>query len=351
MPADGAPLLDSPVLLAVCGASVPALTLCVSLEQALLAAAFPAGCVWALQSHADAHVSWSAGTIYTLSVVAAASTVWKGFGEPGLLPTLALASLALTATRLPRMVPGSEFMPWGALLALEVSLFFGGPEARIAAGFAVGRMDGWPLAWAVLCVVLSTVALCGWSLLWVGGDHGPIQDALGPRLSPAFILLFAGVNALGEEVEFRMLQFGGLLAQPACQPLLWLALTVMLQAGLFAVLHVAAGFPSGASGGLLVFIWAVFLGILRLWTGGMALVLLLHVQADIVVFTLVYVQELRLQRKVLPEESERAGGPGPAADQLWASSGRHKLRVRAVGAPREGRVDSACASGSRGWLS
>merc|ERR1719367_2430917 len=47
----------------------------------------------------------------------------------------------------------------------------------------------------------------------VGVPHGPIQSALGPRLSPTFILLFAIVNAVGEELEFRMLIFGGLLVQ------------------------------------------------------------------------------------------------------------------------------------------
>merc|ERR1712183_1152177 len=102
-----------------------------------------------------------------------------------------------------------------------------------------------------------------------------------------------------------MLLFGGLLSQEGAPSLPWQSLAVVLQAVYFATLHVAAGFPSGASGGVLVFIWAVFLGILRLWSGGMLLVFLLHIQADVVIFVLIYMQEMKTQRE--DEEREDDG--------------------------------------------
>ena len=60
-----------------------------------------------------------------------------------------------------------------------------------------------------------------------------------------------------------------------------------IPAAYFAILHVAGGFPSGTMGGGLVFLWGTFLGILRVWTGGMGLVMCLHFQADVVIFLLV----------------------------------------------------------------
>jgi len=240
-----------------------------------------------------------------------------------MLSVAALTSLALNATRLPRLLPGNQFMPWTALIALALGVAAGGPEARAAAGMASGAVDGWQLAWAVICAVLSTSALGVWSLCWVQGAHGPIQDALGPVLTPALVIAFAVINAVGEELEFRMLYFGGLVAEeafattagPSWTPQIWVPLAVALQAAYFAMLHVAAGFPSGASGGLLVFVWAVFLGILRLWAGGMLLALLLHFQADIVVFGLVFLQEGQQWRKVgagRPFDMDAGREPGGA---------------------------------------
>merc|ERR1711924_160742 len=117
---------------------------------------------------------------------------------------------------------------------------------------------------------------------------------LGSMLTPVNLLPLAVFNALQEEMEFRMLLMGGLL-HPNDTALLWITVVILLQALYFAALHVAGGFPSGASGGLLVFIWGTFLGILRYWTGGMALVLVLHFQADVVIFILVLLEKRRRQ--------------------------------------------------------
>ena len=173
--------------------------------------------------------------------------------------------------------------------ALAAVYFLGGDELRRSAGFAIGRADGGPLVCAALCFVLSTSALVGWSILWVKSAHGPIDRTLGPVLSRANFAPLAALNAVREEMEFRMLLMGGLLSSPwgEARAMWWIGAVVLLQAAYFAVLHVAGGFPSGTMGGGLVFLWGIFLGILRVWTGGMGLVMCLHFQADVVIFLLV----------------------------------------------------------------
>lgn len=284
--------LDSPGVILLCGLLAGLFTILAPLEQALLAAAMPAGTLWCLQDRQKQATSWSATAMYSLAVFSVLLALWRWKLGPWLLAVFGLVSVALKATRLPRLLPFDEFIPWTAAIALELGAFFGGKEARMAAGLAIGVVTDGPLIWSGLCLVLSSLALVGWSI-WVQADHGPIQDVLGPELSPLLTPVFALVNACGEELEFRMLIFGGLLSQEAHFPMCWQVLSVGLHSLLFAALHVSSGFPSGAAGGSLVFIWSVFLGILRLWTGGMMLVILLHFQADVVIFILILSEQRR----------------------------------------------------------
>jgi hypothetical protein len=173
--------------------------------------------------------------------------------------------------------------------ALTAIYFLGGEELQRSAGFAFGRVDTAPLVCAALCFVLSTLALVGWSILWVKGAHGPIDRTLGPILGRNNVAPLAALNAVREEIEFRMVLMGGLLSSPWGEAGVawWIGVVVLLQAAYFAMIHVSGGFPSGTMGGGLVFLWGIFLGILRVWTGGMGLVMCLHFQADVVIFSLV----------------------------------------------------------------
>lgn len=173
--------------------------------------------------------------------------------------------------------------------ALTAIYFLGGEELQRSAGIAFGRVDTAPLVCAALCFVLSTLALVGWSILWVKGAHGPIDRTLGPLLGRINIAPLAALNAVREEIEFRMVLMGGLLSSPWGEAGVawWIGVVVLLQAAYFAMIHVSGGFPSGTMGGGLVFLWGIFLGILRVWTGGMGLVMCLHFQADVVIFSLV----------------------------------------------------------------
>eukprot|EP00401_Gymnodinium_catenatum_P003613 CAMPEP_0117520564 /NCGR_PEP_ID=MMETSP0784-20121206/33231_1 /TAXON_ID=39447 /ORGANISM="" /LENGTH=557 /DNA_ID=CAMNT_0005316557 /DNA_START=159 /DNA_END=1829 /DNA_ORIENTATION=+ len=162
-----------------------------------------------------------------------------------------------------------------------------------ALGLTIGRVGGWALVGATVCAVVTPAALYVWSRQYVKGNHGPVQNMLGPMLAatPALIIPFAVVNAIAEEVEFRMLLQGSLLAGPAAGSYPWVAVTVLLQAAYFAVLHYRVGLPSGRVGFFMVLVWAGFLGFLRWWAGGVGLVLLLHTEADIVIFALVLLEE------------------------------------------------------------
>lgn len=160
-----------------------------------------------------------------------------------------------------------------------------------ALGLFIGRVDGWALVWAGCMSIASTTTLVVWSRYYAKGQHGPVQALLAPVLSPATVLPLAIVNASLEEVEFRMMLQGSLLAGPAAGDESWVAVAVILQATYFAVQHYRVGFPSGKTGFGLVFVWALFLGFLRWWTAGFGLVIMLHIQADVVIFALVMIEE------------------------------------------------------------
>ena len=101
-------------------------------------------------------------------------------------PTPSYAALAAifylrieAAPRLLEGMPLSRLLPYpavfGFLGALLLSYFGGKLSSTIySEGLTMGVTDGWPLAWAVICCVITTIALTGWSLWWVEGDHGPI---------------------------------------------------------------------------------------------------------------------------------------------------------------------------------
>ena len=267
--------LDSPAALSAVTALAlsTAYSLAGDVHSALLCAALPAASVWALRlGRRPIQVEFKAifvlgipkGTcvafiriIFFVSLVAALSS---SLIIP--LPTIALGSMALSTTKLLNALPGSQtkLVPWASLIGIAAGSLV--PRSRAGLGLTFGRCSGEPLVLATLCVVLSSVALTCWSLWYVKGDHGPIQKALAPMLSPATIVPVAVANALSEELEFRVLLCGGLWHHSMVTGEMsssWLAVSTILVSAYFAILHVAGGFPSGLAGGLLVFVWSAVL--------------------------------------------------------------------------------------------
>eukprot|EP00933_Yihiella_yeosuensis_P013780 TRINITY_DN12611_c0_g1_i1.p1 TRINITY_DN12611_c0_g1~~TRINITY_DN12611_c0_g1_i1.p1 ORF type:complete len:328 (-),score=39.42 TRINITY_DN12611_c0_g1_i1:125-1108(-) len=265
----------------------------VTVEQGALSLALPAACAWKIHQKDTGcgyENTWASQLLRIVAAMNIASVLLQREGLPEqLLPTIASIGLAAGTSPHGKLLSHQK-VPVLSMAVVLMTVFFGSVEMSAAIGLAMGRLDGWPLAWAALCAVSSLLALSGWSL-YVKGDHGRVQDMLGPMLSPRTLLPIAIANATLEEVEFRMLTLGSLLAGFASTSISWVAVSIVVHSIYFAVLHYLGGFPSGRSGFALVLVWSTFLGILRYWTGGMGLVLLLHVQADIVIFILVMAEE------------------------------------------------------------
>jgi len=267
----------------------------VSLPQALLCAAIPVACIWVMSSSR----SWPTITLRACALCGmGAMLLYHGTNVAAWLAVAALANLACLTLQIPAL---AEPLPVIPALVIFAIFLIGDTDTRDAVGLAFGRMDGGPLAWALICVAISSAALVWWSVCLVDGDHGHIQEVLGPMLSRVSIVPMALLNALAEEIDCRMLLLGALWAGKASTNTSWVSLAIVLHSVFFALQHVMGGFPSGAIGGLLVFIWSVFLGILRWWSGGMALVYILHVQADIVIFALVLRKKWIIESRVAQE--------------------------------------------------
>ena len=145
---------------------------------------------------------------------------------------------------------------------------FGGPLRPAAPWVVIGVITG-------PAVLQSTTALTG---LLAGGegdwmyregfDTSMISAAAMSPLMAAFVILLA---PLVEEVGFRGIGIGCLLAR-GWPPVAAVALT----AGLFTGLHLNLS-PLGL---IPVFIMGLYLGLLRIWSGGMAAPIMAHLGAN-----------------------------------------------------------------------
>jgi membrane protease YdiL (CAAX protease family) len=100
-------------------------------------------------------------------------------------------------------------------------------------------------------------------------------DALGGVLLAGVV--FALVNATLEEFVFRGVIFEALASQYG----VWF--TVAVTAALFGLGHLR-GYPSGPIGACLAVLFGFLMGLLRVWTGGLALPILAHISADATIY-------------------------------------------------------------------
>lgn len=175
------------------------------------------------------------------------------------------------------------------LLALLVTavLFFRGQSRRdiflvkgnwrVVTGLRLpGRTR--PLTWGVVgpLVGLSLSLLFGWGLTQM--NAGLYMDWQQLILLAPFILLFALMNAFGEEMAFR--------AGPLSQ--LWLVIgekqAVWLTAVWFGLGHYYGGIPSGLMGALMSGLLGLLLGKVMLETKGIALPIFMHLMIDTAIY-------------------------------------------------------------------
>jgi len=190
----------------------------------------------------------------------------------------------LTALGLALIVMSPLRWPWYLVLPLVAYLMVvvAWPRLRrTAPRLTLGRMVGWPLAAALVLAVTTVVALMGFQALVrpdVAGLAAGLPVAAFGGLLVAGVC-FSTINAALEELIFRGVLWEATAAE-------WnrgvaLGATTIL----FGLGHVH-GYPPGPLGAVLAAIFGMALGLLRLWTGGMGLAILVHICADATIFTL-----------------------------------------------------------------
>lgn len=147
---------------------------------------------------------------------------------------------------------------------------------RTAPRLAVGRLTGAPLVGAIVLGIMTSGVLLAFDAL----VH-PEVPALATGVSLRQLILagvgFSLANAVLEELIFRGLLYEALAAE-------WgVTVAVGVSALLFGLAHIY-GYPPGQIGAVLATGYAVALGFLRWWTGGLGLVVACHVAADGTIF-------------------------------------------------------------------
>jgi len=176
--------------------------------------------------------------------------------------------------------------PWYLVLPLlaYVIVVVAWPRLRrTAPRLALGRMVGWPLAVALVLAITTVVALLGFPALArpeVAGLAAGLPVAAFGSLLVAGVC-FSTTNAVLEELIFRGVLWEATAAE-------WnrgvaLGATTIL----FGLGHVH-GYPPGPLGAVLAGVFGMALGLLRLWTGGLGLTILVHICADATIFTILF---------------------------------------------------------------
>jgi CAAX protease family protein len=173
--------------------------------------------------------------------------------------------------------------PWYLLLPLfaYALVMLAWPRLRRSAPrVAVGRMTGWPLAVAAGLGIATSVAL----LIFDRFAHPDVAD-LRAKLPSSENLLVAGicfsvVNATLEELIFHGLLWEFIVAE-------WNGWVALIGTTVVFGLGHVNGYPPGPIGAVLAGAFGLALGILRWWTGGLGLVIAVHICADATIFGLI----------------------------------------------------------------
>ncbi len=179
--------------------------------------------------------------------------------------------------------PGIDFLiPVSTYLLI---ILFTKPFRKEISWLQVGSIDH--LSWIIILamIALSTIALISWTVL-IKPDLSQINSFF-LDYNPALLFLggfgFALSNALVEEFIFRGVFWDGLkIVIPKINHV------IIVQALLFGLLHIN-GIPSGILGVSLVFIWGIFLGIIRYRSQGLFGCVLTHLFADLTIFGILFV--------------------------------------------------------------
>lgn len=161
------------------------------------------------------------------------------------------------------------------------------PALRHSVGWLhPGRSNSTVWALSLTTIVLASIALIAWVHYLNPNLHS--YSGLLPNLPPALMILFgigfSAFNAAAEEITWRGVMLEAL--DSAFGPGFW---PIVIQAASFGIAHYKGGFPSGIVGVLMVFVYGLVLGAIRLLSKGMLYCWLVHVAADSTIFCLIYI--------------------------------------------------------------
>lgn len=218
---------------------------------------------------------WALGTFVVLILCAATLT-----STPALHVTI-FCSLVVFAYR----SPGMAMHPFPLIVALGsygVVVVVTTRLRETTNWFHTGSLEVAVIRLMVVAVVLAGVALPAWYLLAdpkVDPVVGVISEVPLWALAPIG-LFFAIVNAGAEEAAFRGLLMYGL------ESAVGITGALLIQAGVFGLVHYSQGVPSGTWGALLSGFYGLMLGIIRLRAGGLLAPWIAHAVTDLTIFIL-----------------------------------------------------------------
>ncbi|HLW65415.1 MAG TPA: type II CAAX endopeptidase family protein [Gemmataceae bacterium] len=184
------------------------------------------------------------------------------------------------------VVSGLLPLPWPLYLLLPLLIYAGivlaTPSLRATAPrLAIGQTSGPAIAAAVALSLATAAVLIAFHIL-VHPDVSGFAVRLpvsGPLTLICIGVFVSVVNALLEELIFRGIMWEVVAAE-------WNAgAALVVTAGVFGLFHLH-GYPSGPLGVVLAGLYGLALGLLRWWTGGLALAIACHVCADATIFSL-----------------------------------------------------------------
>ena len=146
-----------------------------------------------------------------------------------------------------------------------------------------GRLNGGILAMVIVTAIISGIALYLWNRL--------LKPDLSIHLSfipdmPSWLYPLAGLgfsigNAVLEESVFR-----GMFMQALDSAFGPGMVSIVVQAWLFGAMHYMQGFPNGAWGIAMTFVYGIMLGVIRRRGHGMLAPTITHVCADMAIFAI-----------------------------------------------------------------
>ena len=145
----------------------------------------------------------------------------------------------------------------------------------------IGKTDSFTWLIGLAIVLVSSLTLYFWAKITDPNlnDLLSIMPRAGLGTLLLFGIIFAIVNSIVEESIYRGILYDSLGHLFKSRPLV-----LLIQAAVFGLAHFSRGFPRGAIGVTLAFIYGIMLGIVRDRTKGLLAPIIFHIAADFTIF-------------------------------------------------------------------